>query len=143
MDVKVFSIDELCYELEKGNIDLNYSIISFSDSPNEDIDFNSFNQNIDFICIHFPDLDYCDRSEEELNKLFFEVDELICFIKSRAEKGRDFICQCYEGHSRSSATAAAILEHYEKRGDVIFNNPRYQPNSYLYKKLIEELLLRT
>ena len=139
MDVKVFSIDKLCYELEKGDIGHNYSIISFSDSPKEDINFNSFKQEIDFICVHFPDLDYCDRSEIELDELFYEVDRLIEFIKGRAEKGRNFICQCYEGHSRSSACAAAILEHYEKRGHIIFDNPRYEPNSYLYKRLIKNL----
>ena len=139
MDVKVFSVDRLLIELSKKNITDSYSIISFSDSPSEDMDFKSLLPSIDFICIHFRDYDYCDMDEDDLDAWFYEYNDLIEFIKSRAESGKDFVCQCWEGHSRSAATAAAILKCYCKDGKKIFDDPHYEPNSYLYKKILNGL----
>ena len=139
MKVKIYGIDMMLSKLGKHNIKNNESIISFSDSINEDIDFQLFHKDIDFICIHFPDVDYIDANEDELDKLFFEVNELISFIKSRIQQGKNFICQCYEGHSRSAATAAAILEYYEHDEQKIFDDPHYQPNRYLYQKILKQL----
>ena len=56
-------------------------------------------------------------------------------IKSVAE-GYDIICQCEYGQSRSAACAAAIKEHYGKRGIEIFADYRYYPNQLVFNKLL-------
>lgn len=139
MEVKIFNEDRIYDELTRKRITKNYSVISFSDSYNDEIDFESLAPGLDYICIHFRDYDYCDFEESELDALFYEVNDLIDFIKTRESKGQDFICQCWEGHSRSAATAAAILEYYLHNGQKIFDDPHYEPNSYLYKKILSKL----
>lgn len=68
-----------------------------------------------------------------------EADELAKFIyKTRAE-GRDIICQCDFGESRSAACAAAILQHFEGRGIDIFADYRYYPNQLVYHKVFDSL----
>ena len=59
------------------------------------------------------------------NTFFAEVDALADFIYDAKDKGYDIICQCEFGRSRSAACAAAILEHFENRGNDIFLNDKY------------------
>ena len=53
--------------------------------------------------------------------------------------GRDIICQCDYGQSRSAACAAAILQHFEGRGIDIFADYRYYPNQLVYHKIFDAL----
>jgi len=47
----------------------------------------------------------------------------------------NIICQCEEGISRSAATAAAILEFYERKGITVFSDYRYNPNKFFYNSI--------
>ena len=68
-----------------------------------------------------------------------EADDLAKFIQSAIASGRDMICQCDYGQSRSAACAAAILQYYEKRGIDIFADYRYYPNQLVYHKIFDAL----
>ena len=68
-----------------------------------------------------------------------EADDLATFIYEAREVGRDIICQCDYGQSRSAACAAAILQHFEKRGIDVFADYRYYPNQVVYHKVFEAL----
>lgn len=47
------------------------------------------------------------------------------------------IVHCEAGQSRSAGTAAAILKFYTNDDTQIFDNPRYTPNMYVYRKMLE------
>ena len=64
-----------------------------------------------------------------------EADDLAKFIYEVRAEGRDIICQCDFGQSRSAACAAAILQHFEGRGIDIFADYRYYPNQLVYHKV--------
>lgn len=68
-----------------------------------------------------------------------EADELAGFIYKAKTEDRDIICQCDYGQSRSAACAAAILQHFEKRGIDIFADYRYYPNQLVYHKVFDAL----
>lgn len=68
-----------------------------------------------------------------------EADHIAAFVKEAVNKGDAIICQCNYGQSRSAACAAAILEHYEKRGIDIFRDYRYYPNQLVFNKIYEAL----
>jgi hypothetical protein len=68
-----------------------------------------------------------------------EGEALAEFIYAAYREGRDIICQCDFGQSRSAATATAILEHFERRGIDIFSNHDYYPNQLVYHKVLDAL----
>lgn len=68
-----------------------------------------------------------------------EAKDLAKFIYDAIEKGLDIICQCHYGQSRSSACAAAILEHFTKSGIRIFADYRYYPNQVVFNKILNAL----
>lgn len=68
-----------------------------------------------------------------------EADALAEFIYEARAEGRDLICQCDFGQSRSAACAAAILQHFEGRGIDIFADYRYYPNQLVYHKVFDAL----
>ena len=70
---------------------------------------------------------------------FAEAGELSKFIYEAKANGRDIICQCDYGQSRSAACAAAILQHFEGRGIDIFADFRYYPNQLVYHKIFDAL----
>lgn len=64
--------------------------------------------------------------------------QLADFILSREGKGT-LICQCEYGQSRSAAVAAAVMEYYDHKGICVFADPRYYPNKYVFRKLLQSL----
>ncbi len=68
-----------------------------------------------------------------------EADALAAFICDAREAGRDIICQCDFGQSRSAACAAAILEYFEGRGIDIFADYSYYPNQVVYHRVFDAL----
>lgn len=64
--------------------------------------------------------------------------QLAQFVLSRKQTGT-LICQCEYGQSRSAAVAAAVEEYYHRRGVCIFADSRYDPNKYVFRKLLRSL----
>ena len=70
---------------------------------------------------------------------FPEVEKLVDFICIVVKNGKDIICQCEHGQSRSAACAAAIKEHFEKSGIEVFADYRYYPNRLIFNKIYDAL----
>ena len=63
-----------------------------------------------------------------------------CRIYFQCKKeGKDIICQCEYGESRSSGCAAAIHEYFYKDGIKIFADYRYYTNQMVYHKVYDAL----
>ena len=52
-------------------------------------------------------------------------------------KDKRILVHCDAGISRSSAVVAAILKHYTGNDDMIFDSRRYNPNRWVYRKVLE------
>lgn len=68
-----------------------------------------------------------------------EADALAEFIYQSRADGLDILCQCEYGQSRSTACAAAILEHFDGIGISVFADYRYYPNQVVYHKIMDAL----
>ena len=74
-----------------------------------------------------------------MESYFPEADALAAFIYRAREEGREILCQCEYGQSRSAGCAAAILEHFGRRGIDVFADYRYYPNQLVYHKVFDAL----
>ena len=143
MNVKVYSKPKMQAAIEQNLLPKNLAVISFYNEPitvfSKPIDYSGVVDR--FMQINLPDIDeegfegygYTESS------YFKEVDEVAKFIYKAHNDGFDFACQCQFGFSRSAACAAAILEHFEGRGNEILSNENYQPNKFIYEKLLKAL----
>lgn len=63
------------------------------------------------------------------------------FVYRHRESTKTWICQCEFGQSRSAAVAAAILEHFDRKGISIFadEQERYSPNAYVFNMALRAL----
>ena len=61
--------------------------------------------------------------------------QIAAFVHRVKDDAQLLICQCEYGQSRSAAVAAAVLEHLQRRGIVVFADPRYFPNKLVFKKV--------
>ena len=61
------------------------------------------------------------------------------FIVKAYNGGKDIICQCEYGQSRSAGCAAAILEYFYHSGISIFANYNYYPNQVVYHKVYDAI----
>lgn len=61
------------------------------------------------------------------------------FYKEVCDTAQTIICQCEHGQSRSAAIAAAIAEHRNRKGIMIFSDDRYSPNKLIFRKVLKAL----
>jgi len=91
------------------------------------------------VAIHDIDIEILSDYGLTFETYFPEADELARYIIKNIAQGYDLICQCEYGQSRSAACAAAIKEHYDKRGIEVFADYRYYPNQLIFNKLLASL----
>ena len=144
MEVSIYSRKSIKELMDKG-FPQNTAVISFY-TPKNKRDYEE--KRVDYIdvCdrvfyVGIPDIDIEILSEYGYTYKTYlaEADELAKFIYKARGNGLDIICQCNYGQSRSAACAAAILQHFEKRGIDIFVDYRYYPNQLVYHKVFEAL----
>lgn len=145
MKVSIYSRKNV-EELLKDNFPDNTAVISFYDPIDKKEDF--FYKPVDYlnkpvklfqVAVHDADLSYLPKCGLTYDTYFPEVDNLANFIYKAKEEGLDILCQCEYGESRSSACAAAILEHFYQNGLSIFTDYRYYPNQVVYHKVFDAL----
>lgn len=84
--------------------------------------------------LHFDDTD------NPLNSIQNQQAYKIAIVlKENIDKVDKIIVHCGAGQSRSAGVAGAILKYYTNDDRPIFNNPKYTPNMYCYRKVLEEL----
>lgn len=122
--------------LETGGLSSNVAIISFAD---EGCEFLEIPSNIDHMKVEFDDIRPNNITKERLEELLPEAPLIASFVHQRIKEGKDIICQCDYGLSRSAGLAAAILERYGHMGIQVFQDYRYTPSQIVYNKVYDEL----
>ena len=143
MNVKIYSKAKMQTAIAEKTLTTNLAVISFYNEPitpfSKPIDYSNVVDR--FMQINLPDIDEKGFKEFGYTKssFFTEADKVAEFIYKAYNDGCDFACQCQFGFSRSAACAAAILEHFEGRGNEIFSSEDHQPNVIVYEKLLNAL----
>lgn len=110
-------------------------IISIYDAMGKPVSFNPNNPSIkNILSISFDDIDgYGMFSMEK------EHARKIAKLVSRYNDDVEIIVHCEAGISRSAGVAAALEEHFNGDGSVVFNNPEYIPNRWCYSLTLTTL----
>ena len=142
MKVSVFSRNKAESLISKGDFPPNAAVISFCDcgtKPCDRIDYSTVCGRVMYIVL--DDLGIDDLNEEgyTYDTFFPEAHEAAEFILDAYNSGLSIMCQCEYGESRSAGCAAAIEEHFCKRGIRIFEDFGYYPNKVIYHKILDEL----
>lgn len=61
------------------------------------------------------------------------------FVQKSMYNNQNIICQCEKEQNRSAGCAAAILDHYYKTGNSIFDNEDYMPDDMVYYAVLDAL----
>ena len=124
----------------------NTAVISFFDPPTKmkaqgdtPVDYAGKCDRVFPVALHDIDRSYMPEYGLTYETYFPEADDLATFVYRAVADGLDIICQCEYGQSRSAATAAAILEHFEGKGLSVFADERYYPNQAVYHKVFDAL----
>lgn len=137
MKVSILSKSELFNLIEKKELTSNSVVVSFADEKD---DFLDFPDKVDVLKVVFYDIKPSSTVKEHYDKLLPEAKEIAVFVNESIKEGKDIICQCDYGISRSAGLAAAILERYAHRGIDVFANYKYTPNQFVYNKVYKELM---
>lgn len=135
MKVSIYSRSEIERLIEKG-IPSNTAIVSFSDQEDDCVEFPN---GTDVLCIVFYDIRPHSVTREQIPSLLPEAKQIAEYVFQKKNEGKDIICQCDYGISRSAGLAAAILQRWGKNGIEVFADYRYSPNQIVYHKVLEEL----
>lgn len=145
MKVNIYS-RKTAEELLQMDFPKNAAVISFYDPPSSfrgdtyaPVDYSGKASRVFRVAIHDIDLSVLPKYNLTYDTYFPEADDLAEYIYTAKADGLDIICQCEYGESRSSACAAAILEHFYKTGISIFTDYRYYPNQVVYHKVFDAL----
>ena len=135
--------------IASGEFPMNTAVISFYDPPAfaadeyQAVDFSGVG--CDVFTVAVPDLDWdaFEENQEALRTFFPEADPMADFILQSHRAGKDLICQCDYGQSRSAGCAMAIWEFFDHEGERLFKDPRYFPNQLIFGKLLAALRHRS
>ena len=111
--------------------------MSFADTKDDFIDFPN---EIDVLLIDFYDLSPYSIPSNEYDKVLPQAKKIAIYVKEKIKEGKNIICQCDYGVSRSAGLAAAIYEWLDGKGIEIFADYRYSPNRFVFNKVLKELI---
>ncbi|MDD6058886.1 MAG: hypothetical protein PUB97_00715 [Ruminococcus sp.] len=146
MNVTVYSREAIESIIADGKFPEKTAVISFCDTELKHIykdysrvDYSSACKDVFYCEVDDLDLDYLLEKGYTYDSFFPEAAELAEYINQAFRDGKDIICQCEYGQSRSAGCAAAILEHFYHRGIDIFADYKYYPNQVVYHKVFDAL----
>lgn len=144
MKIGIYSRKTIEKRITEKSLD-GYAVVSFHDPKEkgvaemERVDYTGACERVMYIALHDLDREALGEVGLDEQSYFPEADALAEFIYRAKEDGLNIICQCEYGQSRSAACAAAILEHFSRRGIDIFADYRYYPNQLVYHKIMDAL----
>lgn len=146
MTVTICSRKSLEQMIFDDSVPENSAVISFYDPPEyapegyRPVDLSSIDAKVFYV--EAPDIDW--DSFENMSpmevRLIKNISGLADFIYDAFNEGKDIICQCDFGQSRSAGCAAAILEHFYSSGKDIFEGNRYFPNQMIFAEVLQALI---
>jgi len=153
--MKVIALSRLFAERLSATIKVPHAIISIGDPPPKGGAIGSratFADNpnrVDTLWMRFYDLDmsFFDMETAEDARIFQEeyghglfteehAAQILDFLDAVKDEVNAIVCNCEAGVSRSSAVAAAILRITTGSDEKIFNDPRYIPNRFIYRTIL-------
>lgn len=144
MKVEIYSKKAIKELMDKG-FPQNVAVISFYTPNNKregmqsPVDYSGLCNNVFYVGIPDIDIEILAEYGYTYESYLAQADDLANFIREAKANNLDIICQCDYGQSRSAACAAAILQHFERRGIDIFADYRYYPNQLVYHKIFDAL----
>ena len=144
MKVEIYSKKAIKELMDKG-FPQNVAVISFYTPNNKregmqsPVDYSGLCNNVFYVGIPDIDIEILAEYGYTYESYLAQADDLASFIREAKANNLDIICQCDYGQSRSAACAAAILQHFERRGIDIFADYRYYPNQLVYHKIFDAL----
>jgi len=136
MKISILSKAHLYRMMEKNELPKNTAIVSFADEEDEFLDFP---EGTDVFKVVFFDIRPYTTVKEHYDLVLPEAKEIAKYVHQKVKEGKDIICQCDYGISRSAGLAAAILQRYARKGINVFANYKYTPNQFVYNKVYKEL----
>lgn len=137
MKIYIYSKSDIIGLIETKGIPQNTAVISFADTED---DFIYFPLGTDVLSVAFYDVRPYTVAKEHYDNILPEAGIIAKYAYEKIQEGKDIICQCDYGISRSAGCAAAILERWGHGGLDIFADYRYTPNQFVYNKVLAELL---
>ncbi len=104
----------------KSNRLKNTAVISFYDPSDTPLNYSGACDRVFSVAIHDRDPSALADVDLTIETYFPEADAVAEFIYKAKADGLDIVCQCEYGQSRSAACAAAILQHFSRRGIDVF-----------------------
>ncbi len=140
MKVEIYSRAEIEEIIKNRKFPDNTGVITF-------YNVGDMHVNYDFVCrdVFYCELDDVDKSywENHYKKTYEEfldyADMVAEFIYEMYNSGKDIICQCDYGESRSAGCAAAIMQHFYQNGIDVFTDYKRYPNQMVYHKVFDAL----
>ena len=139
MNVEILSQWDLRRKAAKG-FDPGTALISLGDWGSEPLDLvRSPEHTLRILCNDIPPALVDLSDPRDMFRLFSreQAEQVARFAYDHRES--PILCQCWYGSSRSAAVAAALLEHFDKRGMEVFRDERYCPNLYIFRLTLQAL----
>ena len=146
MDVTIYSREEAEALIAEGKFPENTAVISFYDPAIKHInksythiDYSKVCDTVFYSELDDLDLDVLGDRGYDYDTYFSEANDMARFIVEAYNSGRDIICQCEYGQSRSAGCAAAIRQHFYHDGIWVFADFKRYPNQLVFRKLYDAL----
>lgn len=146
MNVSVYAREAIERMITESSFPAHTAVISFCDpelkhidKDDSRVDYSSVCNDVFYCEVDDLDHDYLAKKGYTYDNFFPEAAELAEFIHKAYRDGKNILCQCEYGQSRSAGCAAAILEHFYRRGIDIFADYKYYPNQVVYHKVFDAL----
>jgi len=145
--MKVIALSRLYTEQVVKDISIDHAIISVTDPKSKDPVFKPSPFTKGILFLKFYDIDFSDGNntptraailKEYGDGLFkdSQAQEILDFVDKVKDDVKLIICHCEAGVSRSAGVAAAVLKILTGSDNAIFNDRRYIPNRYVYRKIL-------
>ena len=154
MMIKITAMSKLFAERVVPIMTKPYAIISITDPTSDSATFEPNEHFRGVLFLKLYDIDFSDGNmshgrhailRDYGDGLFKDEQsvQIVDFVEEIKDKVEAIICHCDAGISRSSGVAAAIQKHLTGSDEKIFKDPRYLPNMYVYRKLLNEFHKRS
>ena len=146
MKIYIYSREQAEKMIAEKRFPTNTAVISFYDPAIKHINKNYSHLDYNGVCdmVFYSELDDLDLDVlgdrgYDYDTYFPEAKDMARFVVEAYKSGRDIICQCEYGQSRSAGCAAAIRQHFYNDGIWVFADFKRYPNQLVFRKLFDAL----
>ncbi len=140
MKVTIYSREEITDIIARGEFPENTGVVTFYNPEDAHVDYDAVCGDVCYCPLEDVDKSYWETHYHRTYEEFFDyVDMTAEFIYEMYESGKDLICQCDYGMSRSAGCAAAVLQHFYQNGIDVFTDYDRYPNQMVYHKIFDAL----